>query len=179
MACCPLINLAEALLDDSPPQVVAQLHRPQTKNRVRSAVRSRTGKIARISRDRFDEARGEISREERRISRYADNKGAIGVIRGRPIEPGKHARERASKIRYVVWHYREAERRKAPRVAIGVEHKRVDLRPYSLDDALEQWNPAQQSQGLIATTHAPRLSAGEQQANNLHAASSMLALRER
>src|SRR6185312_16446641 len=59
---------------------------------------------------------------------------------------------------------RQAERREAPRIAIGVENEAVALRLKPLDDAGENRAPTNLAQRLVAAAHSPREPAGQNDA---------------
>src|SRR4051812_25507674 len=97
----------------------------------------------------------------------------------RPVEPGEDPGERAGEIGHAVGDDRQAEPSETLRVAVGVEDQLRDLRTDALDHPFEQRPPADRTQALVAAAHPPRLAAGQQQANDIHPASSpTLALRE-
>src|SRR5215831_2084599 len=114
----------------------------------------------------------EIGREKWRVGRDADDKRTVGPMRRAPIEPCQYTGERSCEIGHAVRDYREPEISEAGGVAIGVEHKRCNLWAKALDHPLEHRSPAQHAQGLVASPHTAGLTAGEQQADDFHAASS-------
>src|SRR5439155_15754988 len=149
---------------------------PQSEDRVCPTTGSGAGEIG-VRRIAFIGKPGdEIGGQKRRIGSNARDVGAVRTKRGGPIEAGQHAGERAGEARYAVCRDRQRVARKAGGVAIGVEHEPVDLRPQPLDDPVEQRDTAEYTQRLVTASHAPRLPAGEQPANDLHAASSSVRL---
>ena len=92
----------------------------------------------------------------------------FGHMRSRPIETGKHAGQRSGEAGDAVGDDRQTESGEALRIAIGIEHERIDLRLGALDDMREDRLAAEQAKIFIAAAHALRLAACQQHAGNLH-----------
>ena len=89
---------------------------------------------------------------------------APGRLAAAQSSAGEDSRERSLTIRNPVGDDRQAERREAPGIAIGAENEAVALRLEPLDDAGEDRAPADRAQRLVAAAHAPRQSAGKDDA---------------
>ena len=85
---------------------------------------------------------------------------------GGPFHAGEHAGERPGKARDRIGGDRRAEPGEAARIAIGVDHQARGLRRGAFDDAFENRPAAEQTQAFVAAAHAPRLAAGEQDADD-------------
>ena len=85
-------------------------------------------------------------------------------MRGRPVEPGEDAGERAGEIRHDVGHHRQAGIGEARGIAVGVEDDARALRREPRQHALENGLAADPDAGLVAAAHAPRQPAGEHEA---------------
>src|SRR5215472_2488171 len=176
----PFVDLTYAVVDNCAAEILAQPQRPESKHWVGAAGRGSASQIRLCGLARCRKTGDEISRQKRRICRNAGDKGGVGAVYCSPIEPCQHPGEWPGEIGYAIGHDGQPKFSKAGGVAVGVEHECVNLRPQPLDNPFEQRYPAKHTQALVAAPHAPRLSACEQQADDLHAASSStLAFRDR
>ena len=112
----PDIDLADPLVDDRAPQLLAQPHRPQPDHRMRLAARRGAGQIgAGLCHAAHAAARPDRAAETARRSATLTTCGQSGRLRGGPVEPGEDAGERAGEIGDAVGDHRQAEsRRSAP-----------------------------------------------------------------
>ena len=102
---------------------------PQSDHRMRLAVGGGDGELAH---SRFERAAcrrdNQIARQERAVGRGAQHELYIGPVGRSPIQRRQDAGERSGKIGDAVRNDRQAERRKARGIAIGVEDEPVALR---------------------------------------------------
>src|SRR5262249_49830562 len=104
--------------------------------------------------------------EERTTPRRAREVGERRRMRGRPVEPGEDAGERAGKTRHCVRYHRQTSVGEARGIAVGVEDDRRALRLETREHALEDGLAADADARFIAAAHPPRQPAGEHEAEN-------------
>src|ERR1700744_4514790 len=81
------------------------------------------------------QAHDEIARQERTVSRRAQNPRNVRPMGSRPVEGGQNACERSWRILRCIGNDREAEACEARRIAIGTENESVALRLEPRDHA--------------------------------------------
>ena len=84
-------------------------------------------------------------------------------MRGRPVEAGEQAAERAGLVD-LVGDDVQTDSGEARRIAVGAEKQVIDLRAERCGDARENGAVADLQQSLVAATHASRAAAGEDEA---------------
>ena len=155
------IDAAQILDDERLAQIRAERDRPKCEGRMDDIVGARDGNFRRLGAPRRMEPRDEVGRQKGRIGRHAHRKSKIGVLRGEIIEPRQNAGQRPWKIRHVIRHDRDCERRKPRRIAIGVDHDRAALRLKSRDHMRHERLVAKLLQRLVGAAHPRRAAAGE------------------
>ena len=133
---------------------------------MRLAVGSGDGQFGILGFERAMQPRHQIARQERAIGRGAQDELYLGPVRRSPVERRQNAGERSGKIGDAVGNDRQAERRKARGIAIGVEDEAVALRLQPRDHAIEDGAAGDRAHRLVAAAHPPRQPAGEQHAGN-------------
>jgi hypothetical protein len=86
-------------------------------------------------------------------------------MRRSPIEAGKDAGQRPGEIRDGIGSDGQPVGCEPRRIAIGIQHKVVDLRPHALDDARQDGLAADFKQTLVAAAHALCAAAGQDHAD--------------
>ena len=147
-------------------QVVGKSDRPQPDHGMHLAGRSRQrdGSCARRYRSR--EPRYEIERQHRRIAGDGDDPARGRSIAGRPAHARQNARQRTDKARDGIGNDGKSEGGKALRIAVGVDGHAADLRRQPIDDMAQHGLAGQLEQPLVATAHAARLAAGQDDARD-------------
>ena len=146
-------------------EIAAQAHRPQADDGMRLAAAGGAGHVG-AQLHRGVQARDQVGRQEGRVGRHAGDPRAIGGGRGSPVEAGEHAGERAGEAFDAVRDHRQAKGGEAGGIAVGVEDEPAHLRADAPDDPRQDGRAAQRPQALVAAAHAPRLPAGEEEADD-------------
>src|SRR5215510_8962468 len=162
----PALDLVHVLLDQRLAQVLPQRHRPQADHGMPPIARARACKRHAGPLPRGRQARHQIARQERTIARHARDVGNRRCVRGRPIEPGEDAGERAGKTRHCVRYHRQTGVGEARRIAVGVKDDRSALRLEPCEHALEDGLAADADARFVAAAHPPRQPAGEHEPEN-------------
>ena len=131
---------------------------------MRPPARGRDRELRAFAAQAVAQPHDQIARQEGTVARSAENPLRAGPVGRGPIEPGEDFRERSRMVRDPVGDDRQAERREAAGIAIGVESQAFALRLKPRDDAGENRAPADLAQRLVAAAHAPRQSAREHDA---------------
>src|SRR5262249_46988055 len=102
-----------------------------------------------------------IIREKGAIARYADDPFNSVLLLRQPVEAGENSGQWASKTRPVVGHNCQASISKPPGIAVRIDDDSGALRGKCGQHAVENRYAADFDARLVASTHAPRKSAGE------------------
>jgi hypothetical protein len=145
-------------------QLLAQRDAPQSDHRVRLAVGGGDRKLRVLFSAGAMQARDEVARQKRTVRGSAEDPRYVGPVRRGPVEGCQNTREWPRKILHGVGNHRQAERREACGVAIGVENEPVALRLQPRDDAREDGAAADLAHRLVAAAHASRQPARQQHA---------------
>src|SRR5262245_51580118 len=103
----------------------------------------------------------EIVRQKRTIAWYADDPLNSVLLLRQPVEAGKNSGQWAGKIRHAVGHDCQAGISKPLGIAVGIDNDSRALRGKRRQHAVENRYAADFDTSLVASTHAPRKSAGE------------------
>src|ERR1700733_8083548 len=133
---------------------------------MRSPPGGRDRKLSALSGHGVAQARDQISGQKRTVSRSAQDPLRIGPVGGGPVEPGQDSGERTWIMLYPIGNDGESKRRKAQGIAIGAESQAFALRREPRNDAGQNRAAANLAQRLVAATHSPRQTAGEDHARH-------------
>ena len=158
----PGFDLAQARPERAA-QIVPQRNRPERHHRMPPFARSRAGERKLACHARLMEPGNEIARQERAVAGHAHDPLDGGRVRRHPIEPGQDASERAGEARDVVGDHRKPETGKARDIAVGVDEQARGLRAEPCHRPLQDRLLADADQRLVATAHAARQPARQDQ----------------
>jgi hypothetical protein len=131
---------------------------------MRLAVGSGDRELRILFPERAIETRNEIAGQEWAVGGSAQNELNIGPVGRGPVQRCENAGKRARKIGNAIGDDRQAERRKARGIAIGIEDEPISLRLEQRDHAVENGAAADPAHRFVAATHPPCKAAGEQYA---------------
>jgi hypothetical protein len=117
-------------------------------------LRQRDGVLA--LRHRLHHARHQIARQQRRIAGCRHDPARVRCVAGRPAHAGQHPGQRADEAFDRVGHHRQREGCKAPRITVGVDDGRGNLRGQPVDDVAQHRLARQLEQALVTAAHPPR-----------------------